>query len=42
MIDPTGLFDDSKYAKLAFDNNKKFQIEKFSEIKFLVHIYHFS
>ena len=35
MIDPTGLFDDSKYAKLAFDNNKKFQnAEQFPHISF--------
>ena len=35
MIDPTGLFDDSKYAKLAFDSRKKFQkVEPFPHMSF--------
>ena len=35
MIDPTGLFDDAKYAKLAFENKKNFQnAEPFPHISF--------
>ena len=35
MIDPTGIFDNPKYAKLAFDNNKNFKnAEPFPHIHF--------
>ena len=28
MFDPTGVFDNPKYAKLAFDNNENFKNAK--------------
>ena len=35
MIDPTGVFDNPKYAKLAFDNSKNFKnAEPFPHIHF--------
>ena len=35
MIDPTGIFDNPKYAKLAFDNSKNFKnAEPFPNIHF--------
>ena len=35
MIDPTGVFDNPKYAKLAFDNNKNFKklLKQHQELK---------